>query len=63
MFVRAIPLMICLGWLVYESHFSPSFFVATVETSVNSIMAGLDDVIGGDFPSHFTTAAVEGEAL
>jgi hypothetical protein len=45
MIIRALPLAICLFWLAFESHFSPSFFVATLERSVASLAGGIDDVV------------------
>lgn len=51
MFLRSVPLIICLLWLGYEARFSPSFFVSTIETSLASISDGIDDVISGDIPA------------
>lgn len=38
----------CFLWLSYESHFSPTFFVATVETSLAQILGGIDDAIAAE---------------
>ena len=38
----------CLLWLSYESHFSPGFFLATVETSLAEILGGIDEAIVAD---------------
>jgi hypothetical protein len=47
MIVRAVPLALCLLWLAYESRFSPSFFVATVGTSLSLMAEGVDDLLAG----------------
>jgi hypothetical protein len=47
----------CFLWLSYESHFSPTFFVATVETSLADIFGGLDHAIMEEYPVHVKTAA------
>lgn len=41
----------CLLWLSYESHFSPQFFLATVETSLAQIFGGIDDAIAAESAS------------
>ncbi len=38
----------CLLWLSYESHFSPGFFMATVEASLSEILGGIDEAIAAD---------------
>ena len=38
----------CLLWLSYESHFSPGFFMATVETSLSDILGGIDEAIAAE---------------
>jgi hypothetical protein len=48
MIARAAPLAVCLLWLAYESHFSPSFFVSTAEHGLASLVGGLEDVILSD---------------
>ena len=55
MFVRTIPLAVCLLWLAYESHFSVNFFVTTLETGVASIAAGLDSTSTADRQTGFQT--------
>lgn len=55
MFLRSVPLIICLLWLGYEARFSPSFFVSTLETSLASISSGIDGAISGDFPAPVAT--------
>jgi hypothetical protein len=55
MLVRSVPLALCLLWLAYESHFSPSFFVATLETGAVSIASGMEDVLIADQPADFPT--------
>ena len=52
MILRAVPLAALLAWLAYESHFSPSFFAATVSTSLSSIRDGIDDMLSRDFAGH-----------
>jgi hypothetical protein len=47
----------CLLWLSYESHFSPQFFVATVEASLAEIFGGIDDAIAAGNPVYVKTAA------
>ena len=47
----------CFLWLSYESHFSPTFFVATVEASVADIFGGLDHAITAEYPIYMKTAA------
>ena len=47
----------CFFWLSYESHFSPKFFVATVETSIADIFGGIDDAIAAQSPVYVKTAA------
>ena len=47
----------CLFWLSYESHFSPKFFIATVEASLVEIFAGLDRAITAEYPIYVKTAA------
>lgn len=56
MIFRTVPFALCLLWLAYESHFSASFFVSTLETSVASIAGGLDEVMGAHQPAQFQTA-------
>jgi hypothetical protein len=53
---RAALFAACLLWLAYESHFSPSFFVATVGQSIADIMGGLDAAIAADTPVRVQTA-------
>jgi hypothetical protein len=48
---------VCLLWLSYESHFSPKFFVATVEASLAEIFGGLDHAIAVDNTVFVKTAA------
>ena len=55
MLFRSIPLIACLLWLGYEAGFSPSFFAATIEASLNSISQGIDGAISGDLPSSSAT--------
>jgi hypothetical protein len=57
MIARSAPLLICLLWLAYESHFSPQFFAATMRTSVSSIMSGIDDAMATPHPGFVKTAA------
>ena len=47
----------CLLWLSYESHFSPTFFVATIEASLSDIFGGLDHAITAEYPVYVKTAA------
>jgi hypothetical protein len=47
----------CLFWLSYESHFSPKFFIATVEASLAEIFGGLDHAITAEYPVYVKTAA------
>lgn len=47
----------CLLWLSYESHFSPKFFVATVEASLAEIFGGIDHAIAAEYPVYVKTAA------
>jgi hypothetical protein len=46
-------------WLAYESHFSPTFFVATVETSVADILGGIETAIAEDHTAVVIAAAKE----
>jgi hypothetical protein len=46
-------------WLAYESHFSPTFFAATVKTSVADILGGIDTAIAEDHPAVVMAAAKE----
>lgn len=64
MLVRSVPLALCLLWLAYESHFSPSFFISTVETGVVSIVSGMEDVLLADQPADYGTvlASADGAA-
>ena len=48
MIVRAAPFAICLLWLAYESHFSPSFFLSTVERGFTALASGVEDVAVAD---------------
>jgi hypothetical protein len=48
MIVRAAPLVVCLFWLAYESHFNPSFFLSTVKQGLASMVGGLEDVMVAD---------------
>lgn len=48
MIVRAAPLVVCLLWLAYESHFSPSFFLSTAEHGLAALVGGLEDVMFAD---------------
>jgi hypothetical protein len=48
MILRAAPLALCLFWLAYESHFSPSFFASTMEQSVASILGGMEDMLASE---------------
>lgn len=59
MVIRVIPLAICLAWLAYEARFSPSFFVATVDTSLVSIAGGIEATLGLDTPLSARTALVD----
>jgi hypothetical protein len=61
MIVRALPLAACLLWLAYESHFSPSFFVSTLETSLASLAGGLDGVVAGEISPPIRTAQVDAD--
>jgi hypothetical protein len=61
MFLRSVPLIICLLWLGYEARFSPSFFVATLETSLTSISSGIEDAISGDVPAPTATKMASAE--
>jgi hypothetical protein len=45
MIARAAPLAVCLLWLAYESHFSPSFFLSTAGQGLASLVGGLQDVM------------------
>lgn len=47
----------CLLWLAYESHFSPQYFVATVENSLADIFGGVSDAITAEYPTYMKTAA------
>ena len=38
----------CLLWLAYQSHFSPTYFAATVQTSLADIFGGISDSIAAD---------------
>lgn len=35
-------------WLAFESHFSPAFFAATVETSLADIFGGIQEAVAAD---------------
>lgn len=59
MLVRSIPLVICLTWLAYESHFSIGFFQQTVSASVTSITQGVEQALGADVPARTRIASVE----
>ena len=48
MIARAAPLAVCLLWLAYESHFSPSFFLSTAGHGLASLVGGLEDVMLSD---------------
>ena len=52
----AILATVCL-WLAYESHFSPKFFIATVETGVADILGGIETAIAEEYPATLRTAA------
>jgi hypothetical protein len=53
-----------LLWLGYESHFSPSFFIATVEASLASIADGAEAVLAADNnPAVIRTAAKDDHAF
>ena len=47
----------CLLWLSYESHFSPRYFAATVETSLADIFGGISAAISAEYPVYVKTAA------
>jgi hypothetical protein len=53
----------CLLWLSYESHFSPKFFISTVQTSLGDIFGGIDRVIAAEYPVYVKTAAKEDRSL
>jgi hypothetical protein len=57
MHARIALLAVCLSWLAYESHFSPKFFVATVEASVADILGNIDHAIAADHTVLVKTAA------
>ena len=59
MIPRVLLLAIALSWMAYESHFSPSFFLATVRLSVADIRAGLDDAMLRDMSPVWHTASTE----
>jgi len=59
MVIRVIPLAICLAWLAFEARFSPSFFIATVDTSLVSITSGIKGTLGVDTPLTPRTALVD----
>jgi hypothetical protein len=48
MIVRAAPFAVCLLWLAYESHFSPSFFLSTVEHGFAALAGGVQDAAVAD---------------
>jgi hypothetical protein len=50
-------------WLAYESHFSPKFFVATVETSLSDIFGGIEHAIAAEYPATVRTAAKDDRAF
>jgi hypothetical protein len=53
-----------LLWLGYESHFSPSFFIFTVEASLASIADGAQEVLAADNnPAVIKTAAKDDRAF
>lgn len=39
---------ICMFWLAYEAHFSPTFFITTVRGSVADIVGGLDAMMASE---------------
>jgi hypothetical protein len=59
MLVRSIPLVVCLAWLAYESHFSVSFFQQTVSVSLTSITQGIEQALGADEPVRTHIASAE----
>lgn len=59
MLVRSIPLVICLAWLTYESHFSIGFFQQTVTASLTSITQGIEQALGADEPARTHVASAE----
>jgi hypothetical protein len=61
MIPRASLLAICFLWMAYESHFSPTFFVNTVQASLADIQAGLDEMLARDMDSRpgWHTASVD----
>jgi hypothetical protein len=50
-------------WLAYESHFSPTFFVTTVEASLADIFGGIEYAIAAKYPATVRTAAKEDTAF
>jgi hypothetical protein len=56
MHARVALLAACLLWLAYESHFSPSFFITTVQGSLGDILAGMDTAIRADYGVQVTAA-------
>jgi hypothetical protein len=48
MIPRASLLAVCFLWMAYESHFSPTFFLNTVQASLADIQAGLDEMLARD---------------
>ncbi len=62
MIARSVPLIVCLAWLAFESHFSPSFFVATLERSIASITGGMNEVVAAEYPAQFQTALASADA-
>lgn len=63
MFVRSVPLALCLLWFAYESHFSPSFFVSTLEASAGSIIGGMEDILLADNPARFSTVVASADRI
>jgi hypothetical protein len=59
MIARAAPLAVCLLWLAYESHFSPSFFLSTAGHGLASLVGGLEDVMLSDRPDVAKDTAAE----
>lgn len=53
-----------LLWLAYESHFSPSFFISTVEAGLASIADGAEEALAADNnPATIRTAARDDRAF
>ena len=48
MIPRASLLAVCFLWMAYESHFSPTFFLNTVQASLVDMPVGLDEMLARD---------------